>query len=138
MALPVLAQTERDRLVLALTGLREITDPVLDAIRPRWSPDGDQIVFSSNADNFMSESANIWAVAPNGTGLRQLTFESGGQAFSPDWSPDGRHIVFLPTRPGGDTQDLAIIGLSGDGGCTLWRGTASMLAGDPDWGASPG
>jgi Tol biopolymer transport system component len=121
------------------TGLRQITDPELDAIRPRWSPDGRLIAFSSNADNHMSESANTWVVAPDGTGIRQLTFRSGmSQAFYPDWSPDGRNIVFLDHRVGSGTQDLATITLEGDTGCTLWRGTSSRLAGDPDWGPSGG
>ena len=124
-------------LVVNLDGtmLHEITDPKLNAIRPRWAPDGSLLVFSSNADNYSSASANVWSVAPDGTGLRQLTFASGtAQAFFPDWSPDGRHLVFLDHRAGSGTQDLAIIGRDGDFTCTLWSGMSSHLAGDPDWG----
>ena len=121
------------------TGLQQVTDPALNAIRPRWSPDGRLIAFSSNADNHMVESANVWVVAPDGTGLRQLTFQSGtSQGFFPDWSPDGRHLVFLRHRAGSGTQDLAIIGLDGGEPCTLWAGTGSRLAGDPDWGPPGG
>lgn len=117
------------------TGSQEITDPELDAIRPRWSPDGKLIVFSSNAENYESESANVWVVAADGTGLRQLTFQSGmSQAFFPDWSPDGRRLVFLRHRAGSGTQDLGIIDLNDDRGCTLWAGTSSQVPGYPDWG----
>jgi TolB protein len=121
------------------TSLQQVTDPALNAIRPRWSPDGRLIAFSSNADNYMAESANVWVVAPEGTGLRQLTFQLGlSQGFFPDWSPDGRHLVFLRHRAGSGTQDLAIIGLDGGEQCTLWTGTGSRLAGDPDWGPTGG
>jgi Tol biopolymer transport system component len=117
------------------TSQGELTDPELDAIRPRWSPDGQWLLFSSNADNYATESANVWVVRSNGTGLRQLTFESGmSQAFFPDWSPDGQHIVYLHHRAGSGTQDLSIMALDGGPGCTLWEGTSSQLAGDPDWG----
>ena len=117
------------------TGLREITDPKLDAIRPRWSPDGQWIAFSSNADNFLSESANVWLVRPDGTEAHRLTRASaGGQAFFPDWSPDGAHIAFLQVSAGADSQDLAVIDADGNPTCTLWAGPPGQLPGDPDWG----
>ena len=36
---------------------------------------------------------DVWAVKPNGRGLRQLT-KITGEALSPSWSPDGRYVVF--------------------------------------------
>jgi Tol biopolymer transport system component len=119
------------------TGAHELTDPELDAVHPRWSPDGRWIIFSSNSDNYAIESANVWVVAADGTGLRQLTFESGGQsqAFFPDFGPDSQHFVFLSDNLGrSGTQDLAILSLDGSPGCTLWKGSAVQFAGDPDWG----
>jgi Tol biopolymer transport system component len=117
--------------------LRQVTDPELNALRPRWSPDGRLIVFSSNSDNFESEAANVWVVAPDGTGLRQLTHQAApSQAFYPDFSDDGQHVVYINHTANSGTQDLAILALDGSATCILYRGTGSRLAGHMDWGAS--
>lgn len=120
------------------SGLHSITPASLNALRPRWSPDGERIVFSSNADNFASESANSWIVAADGSGLRQLTFATiPSQGFFPDFSADGEHIVYLNHTGGSGTQDLAILSLNGSAHCILWGGTGHRMAGDMDWGPSP-
>ena len=36
---------------------------------------------------------DVWAVKPNGRGLRQLS-KIKGEALSPTWSPDGRYVLF--------------------------------------------
>jgi TolB protein len=62
---------------------------------PVWSIK-DRIVFSgSNNGHF-----DVYAINPDGTGLRQLT---DGQRNNEDpcWSPDGRYIVFSSDRDGG-------------------------------------
>jgi D-alanyl-D-alanine carboxypeptidase len=119
------------------TNLRQITDPELNAIRPRWSPDGRLIAFSSNSENFEVENANVWLVAPDGSGLRQLTHQTGlSQAFFPDFSPDGQHIVYINHTANSGTQDLAILALDGSATCILYSGTRSRLANDMDWGPS--
>jgi hypothetical protein len=75
----------RDGTVRSLTGSpRAGTAPV----EPSWSPDGATIVFGT-ADG------GIYAMAPDGTGLRAL---AGADAWHPTWSPDGRiAFVFDPT-----------------------------------------
>jgi Tol biopolymer transport system component len=111
------------------TGLRQVIQATFEPLRPRWSPDGRWIVLSSNAERNQTESANVWIVAPDGSGLRQLTHESvPGQAWAPDWSPDGEHVVFVH-GPG----VLDVIGLDGTPTCTLWRGTGADAGWDPDW-----
>jgi len=56
---------------------------------PRWSPNNEQIVFSSNEDG----DDEIWIVNIDGNNLRQLTANSGVDLM-PDFSPDGTKIVF--------------------------------------------
>lgn len=58
--------------------------------RPSWSPDGSRIAFTS--------SDGIYVIAPDGTGLSQLS--NGDGDADPDWSPDGSLIVFDSVRTG--------------------------------------
>ncbi|MEO6577490.1 MAG: hypothetical protein ABIO99_01135 [Candidatus Limnocylindria bacterium] len=116
------------------TELRQLIPAEFEALRPRWSPDSEWIVLSSNGSRFAEESANVWVVAPDGTGLRQLTDESvPGQAWAPDWSADGEQIVFVHTNTAG-SGGLDVIGLDGSTICTLWRGAGNDAGWDPDWG----
>lgn len=56
---------------------------------PRWSPDGQRILFSSDRDG----DADIWTIGVDGTGLRKLTSMPGVEARG-SWSPDGSRVVF--------------------------------------------
>ncbi len=59
-------------------------------------PVGGWIAFASWQDG----DADIWAVRPDGTGLRQLTNMPGSE-FTPQWSPDSTRIAY---DTGGDAQ----------------------------------
>ncbi len=61
---------------------------------PDWSPTGDRLAFHG----WVAGTPQIFTVAPDGRGLRQLTQE--GRNEDPSWAPDGRHIVFSSTRDG--------------------------------------
>ena len=63
---------------------------------PDWSPDGRELIFSSNRD---SGSFNLWTVAVDGSNPVQLTAEPSNN-FTPRWSPDGAHIAFVSDRSG--------------------------------------
>ncbi|MFC5713482.1 S9 family peptidase [Thalassorhabdus alkalitolerans] len=56
---------------------------------PRWSPDGSEMVFSSNR----SGTSQLWIMSTSGGEARQLTTLKNG-AHSPVWSPNGRYILF--------------------------------------------
>jgi Tol biopolymer transport system component len=111
------------------TGFRQLIDANFQALRPRWSPDGEWIVLHGNGGRFQIESANVWVIAPDGTGLRQLTFETvPGQAWAPDWSPDGQRIVFT------HDADAEIMDLTSSSTCTLRRPVSGLYPNDSDWG----
>ncbi|HJU54486.1 MAG TPA: protein kinase [Pyrinomonadaceae bacterium] len=61
-----------------------------------WTPDG-RIVYASIA----SGNWDIWIMGQDGSGQKQLTFNSGSNRM-PSVSPDGRYIVFTSDRTGTD------------------------------------
>jgi tricorn protease-like protein len=76
-------------------GLTQITHFNSASGTPRWSPDGQQIVFDSRADG----NANIFVVDFQGGSPRRLTSEPSRETV-PSWSRDGRWIYFASDRSG--------------------------------------
>lgn len=70
---------------------------------PRWSPDGEQIVFERRAEKNSSET-NIFIMNANGRYLRQLTFSKYNS--HPSFSPDGKSIVFTYIENTPDGNDF--------------------------------
>ena len=62
---------------------------------PRWSPDGDEIVFEANPEG----NWDIFAVPASGGAARRLTTQSSQEAI-PSWSHDGTWIYFWSDRTG--------------------------------------
>jgi len=69
-----------------------------------WSPDGQEIVFTSNA----SGRVNVWKMRSNGSGAAQLA-KSDDRQVSLAWSPDGKWIVYAQDRGGNEIWDLYAI-----------------------------
>lgn len=68
--------------------------------RPRYSPNGDRILFTSNLWIQGNDSLQIYSIHPDGTGLDTIT--TVGNNYEGAWSPDGTQIIFAkktsPTR----------------------------------------
>ena len=60
---------------------------------PRWSPEGDRLVFWRGQPTATGVQTAIFVVNTDGSGLEQLT-EWADNAGDPDWSPDGSLIVY--------------------------------------------
>jgi len=75
---------------------RDVTPGEYRYAWPRWSPDGQRIVFSSRRTG----EYELWIVNRDGSDLRQLTQCSGGH-YSP-WSADGTMIAYSIHTPRND------------------------------------
>jgi Tol biopolymer transport system component len=80
-----------------------ITPPGLfpDFYAGRWSPRGNEIVFSGKYSP--TDPSSLFVVHTDGSDLRQIAVDNadGAQMFAPSWSPDGQKIIFsLRTTPG--------------------------------------
>ncbi len=62
---------------------------------PLWSPRGDSIMFSRQADG----DYEIYTIKSDATSLKRLTSSRGNDAHMA-WSPDGEYIAFATTRMG--------------------------------------
>jgi Tol biopolymer transport system component len=60
---------------------------------PRWSPDGNRIVFTS----WNGANADVFTANPDGSGVTNLTSDSVDTDTSQGWTPDG-HVLFLSNR----------------------------------------
>ncbi len=83
-------------------------DPDLDQT-PVWSPDGSQIVFSSNRKG----NANLYLKSSSGAGTDELLLETRQPKIVQDWSRNGRFIIYRSPDPK-NGNDLWVLPLSGD------------------------
>jgi TolB protein len=89
------------------SGARQLTNQG-DNYRPRWSPDGKELVFASNRDATPSQAAaidlsfgiyDIYVMNADGIGeTRRLTFFPTTLDAEAEWSPNGRSIAFRSRR----------------------------------------
>ena len=89
---------------------------------PDWSPDGNQIAFTSNRDG----NSEVYVMNADGTNPINLTKHLATDS-SPDWSPDGNQIAFQSNRDG--NWEIYIMNADGANPINLTQ--------HPAWDSSP-
>ena len=82
------------------SGQRNLTQHPAEDYDPAWSPDGKQIMFSSNRD---ADVFDLYLMDADGTNVRKV-FETLAYRMNPAWSPDGKRIAYAS----GDAQKAVL------------------------------
>jgi Tol biopolymer transport system component len=98
---------------------------------PRWSPNGDKIVFESPRGPNPDGPTDIYVVQVDGGGLAALTDDSA-RDLSPAWSPDGTKIAFSSDRQG--TRQIFVMNADGSGVIQVTSGPDPAVF--PSWGTA--
>jgi TolB protein len=73
---------------------RQITNFNCASFAPTFTPDGKQILFSSNKHNCDGRKFELYLINVDGSNLRQVTNFGSFTSF-PEFSPDGKRLVFV-------------------------------------------
>ena len=79
------------------TQKRQVTDLPGASFAPYFTPDGKQLIFSSNHEDPRGRNFNLYLVNLDGSGLEKVTTEETFDGF-PMFSPDGRYLAFSSNR----------------------------------------
>ena len=95
---------------------RPLTSGMAFDAQPRFSPDGERIVFSSDRDG----GQNIWIMDVDGSDTVQVSKGKTNRAESPEWTPDGSYVVAsMGGFRGGGLPKLHLYHVKGGGGTKL-------------------
>ncbi len=102
---------------------------------PKWSPDGDKIMFISPAGKSAGpgNAYNLWVMNSDGTGQTQLTQDISLAAGVPRWSPNGQWIVFTGTPYYEEPEPLTDLWLVNRNGSDLKRLTSDAVEATNEW-----
>lgn len=103
---------------------RAITHNLATDVHPRFSPDGEKIVFISDRDY----QPEIYVMNADGSGQTRLT-NSNSYDIDPVWSPDGKKIAFISNRLG--SFDVFVMNADGTEKKLLTKSPAIDIA--PVW-----
>lgn len=96
--------------IMSLDGTKETLiakNPEAAILCPTVSPDGEQLLFTSNIDG----PTEIYTVQRDGSNLRNITKSNGFDIVCGSWSPDQQRILFY--RQYSTTSDIFVIGSDG-------------------------
>jgi len=115
--------------------LRRITDPQppLSDYKPRFSPDGTQLLFSRAQGTAEKAPAALFTVRLDGSGLHRLT-SYALHVDDADWSPDGKRIVVEAYPNPSAYGDIYVVDATGGSPTNLTRNPAGQAgSADPVW-----
>ena len=92
--------------------------------RPKFSPDGKSILFTSDRDG----AENIWIMNLDTKETKQLTKGNDNNYPSADWTPDGKYVVAARGRM---QVKLWLYHIDGGGGVQLTKGADTWKTIDP-------
>ena len=98
------------------SGRRQVTSDTLTRSHLSWSPDGKQIVASTQVANPISRggTGELWAVDVS-SGIRRR-IETPGDAVQPSWSPHGQRVAYWSVDfSAGAQRDIWTVAASGPG-----------------------
>lgn len=71
--------------------LRLVVPAGAGATRPRWSPDGQRLIYDANESG---SSSDLWIAGQSGDQQTNLTNTPDYSEFAADWSPNGGELVY--------------------------------------------
>lgn len=103
---------------------RRITSHNSLSLTPAWSPDGENILYTS----FANRSSDLYVISRQGGGRKRLATGLGLNS-SPAWSPDGSKIAFVGSKDG--NPDIYVMDANGSNLRRLT--TESSVESTPEW-----
>ena len=86
---------------------KQITNFGCASFAPTFTPDGKQILFSSNKHHCDSNDFELYLINTDGTGLQQVTNYGGFTSF-PEFSPDGTKLAFVSSYQGSSRYEFNV------------------------------
>ena len=99
-----------------------LTSGIAHDMQPRFSPDGERVVFVSDR----SGDDNVWLIPSAGGEARQLTKGIGSAYLSPEWTPDGSYVVVSRSAPLTGLEKLWLYHVDGGTGLEMVGGAPAL------------